>query len=81
MSWEIRIDIYILLCVKQITNGNLMYSTGNLTPMLCGYLNGKETPPKGAYIYIYTHTYIHIADSLCCAVESIAKQLCSNKFF
>ena len=67
MSWEIRIDIYILLCVKQITNGNLMYSTGNLTPMFCGYLNEKETPQKTEHIYIYiyiyiythTHTYIH----------------------
>ena len=31
MNWEIRIDIYTLLCIKQITNENLLYSTGNST--------------------------------------------------
>ena len=29
MNWEIGIDIYTLLYVKQITNENLLYSTGN----------------------------------------------------
>ena len=29
MNWEIGIDIYTLLCIKQITNENLLYSTGN----------------------------------------------------
>ena len=29
MNWEMRIDIYTLLCIKQITNENLLYSTGN----------------------------------------------------
>ena len=28
MDWEIRIDIYTLPCVKQITSGNLLYSIG-----------------------------------------------------
>ena len=32
MNWEIRIDIYVLLYIKQITNENLEYSTGNSTP-------------------------------------------------
>ena len=27
MEWEIRIDIYTLLCVKQTTNENRLYST------------------------------------------------------
>ena len=31
MNWEIGIDIYTLLCIKQITNENLLYSTGNST--------------------------------------------------
>ena len=29
MGWEIAIDIYTLLCVKQIATENLLYSTGN----------------------------------------------------
>ena len=32
MNWEIGTDIYTLLCIKQITNENLLYSTGNSTP-------------------------------------------------
>ena len=33
MNWEIGIDIYTLLtlCIKQITNENLLYNTGNST--------------------------------------------------
>ena len=29
MNWEIGVDIYILLCIKQITSENLLYSPGN----------------------------------------------------
>ena len=31
MDWEIGINTYMLLCIKQITNKNLLYSTGNHT--------------------------------------------------
>ena len=33
MNWEIWIDIYTLLivCIKEITNKNLLYSRGNST--------------------------------------------------
>ena len=31
INWEIGIDIYTLLSIKQITNENLLYSTGNFT--------------------------------------------------
>ena len=31
MNWEIGIDIYTLICIKWITNKNLLYSTGNST--------------------------------------------------
>ena len=31
MNWEIRIDICILACVKEITSGNLLCSTGSST--------------------------------------------------
>ena len=31
LNWEIRIDIYTLMCIKLVTNGYLLYSTGNST--------------------------------------------------
>ena len=31
MNWEIGIGIYTLLCMKQIPNEDLLYSTGNST--------------------------------------------------
>ena len=31
MDWEIGIDIYALLCIKQTTNENLLYVTRNST--------------------------------------------------
>ena len=33
INWEIGIDIYtlLILCIKQITNESLFYSTGNST--------------------------------------------------
>ena len=31
MDWESGIDIYIVLCIKEITNENRLYSTGNST--------------------------------------------------
>ena len=32
MNWETGIDIYTLLCIKEITNENLLYSPRNSTP-------------------------------------------------
>ena len=29
MNWEVGTDMYILLCMKQITNENLLCDTGN----------------------------------------------------
>ena len=29
MKWEIGVEIYTLLCVKQITNKSQLHSTGN----------------------------------------------------
>ena len=33
MNWEIGIDVYtlLILCIKYITNKNLLYSSGNST--------------------------------------------------
>ena len=61
MNWEIGIDIYtlLILCIRQITHENLLYSSGN--SVLCGDLNGKEK--RGDLC-------IHIADSLCSTVAT-----------
>ena len=37
---------YTLLCIKQATNENLLYSAGNCW-VLCGDLNGKEIQKSG----------------------------------
>ena len=31
MNWEIGTDTHTLLCIKQVTNENLLHSTGNST--------------------------------------------------
>ena len=49
MNWEIGIDIYTLLCIKQITNENLLYSTGNYTQYFTVTYKGKESEKE--YIY------------------------------
>lgn len=42
MNWEIGIDIYLLLYIKQKINENLLYSTGDSTQCsTVGDLNGK----------------------------------------
>ena len=65
MNLEIGTDIYTLLCIKQITNENLLYSTGNsICSMLCGGLNGKEIQKQGDIC-------IQTADSPCCTAENI----------
>ena len=46
MNWEIGIDIYTLICIKQITNENLLYSTGNSTSL---YSRNKHNIVKQQY--------------------------------
>ena len=53
MNWEIEMDIYTLLCIKQITNENLLVQHRELYSMLCGNLNGKETQIHKSYMYMY----------------------------
>ena len=43
MNWEIGIDIYTLLHIKQIPNKDLLYSTGNSTQYSVMAYTGKET--------------------------------------
>ena len=40
ITWETGIDIYTLLYIKQITNKNILNSTGNFS-ILCNDLNGN----------------------------------------
>ena len=39
MNWEIEIDIYTLICTKQITNKNLLYKKINKTKLSRRNLN------------------------------------------
>ena len=64
INWENGVDAHILLCIKQITNEDLVKSLllRELYSVLCGNLNGKEIQKRGDIC-------MHIADSLCCTVE------------
>ena len=50
IHWDIRIHIDILLCIKQITNKDLLYSTGNPTQYSVMASMGIESLKK--YIYV-----------------------------
>jgi len=50
MHWEIETDIYTVLCIKQITNKNALYSTRNCTQ--CSVVT--EIQKKREYVYIHT---------------------------
>ena len=57
------IDIYTLLYINQITNKNLMYSTGNSTQYSVKIYVGKESEKK-------MDIYIYITDSFCYTPET-----------
>ena len=59
MNCEIGVDIYTLLCMKYVSNENLLYSTGN--SKFCSDLSGKE---------IQKRVDLCIVDSFCCIVET-----------
>ena len=59
-NWEIRINRYTLLYVKQVTNKDLLYSTGNSTQYSVMTYVGKESKKE----------WIYITDSLCCTPET-----------
>ena len=60
MNWEVEIDIYIYIyiyilliqCIKLITNGNLLYSSGNHTQCSVVTLVGKKSTKEEIYVYI-----------------------------
>ena len=54
MNWKIGIDIYTLLYIKQITNKDLLYSTGNSTQYsVMAYMEKESKENEWRYIYIY----------------------------
>ena len=60
--WETGIDIHTLLCIKQITNENLLYNTRNYL-MFSADLNGMG-------IWKIRNTCICVADSLHCIARN-----------
>ena len=52
VNWEIGIDIYTLLYIKQITNKDLMYSTGNSTQYSAMAYMGKQSRKEQMYVYV-----------------------------
>ena len=51
-NWEIEIDIYTLLYIKQITNKNLLYSTGNSIQYSVMTYMGIESKNEWIYVYV-----------------------------
>ena len=43
INWEIQIDIHTMLYIKQITNKDLLYSTGSSTQYSIMIYMGKES--------------------------------------
>ena len=74
-NWEFRIDTYILLNIKQITNKDVVYSTGKYTQ----YFVKKESR-----IYMYmNHFAIHVkliqhCKSMTGSTEKIKSHLLSD---
>ena len=52
INWEIGIDIYILLYIKQITKKDLLYSTGNSSQYSVITYMGKESKIEWIYVYV-----------------------------
>ena len=52
INWEIGIDIYTLLYIKQITSKDLLYSTGNSSQHSVMTYMGKESKKEWIYVYV-----------------------------
>ena len=52
INWEIGIDIYTLLYIKQITSKDLLYSRGNSTQYAVMAYMGKESKKEWIYVYV-----------------------------
>ena len=52
IHWEISIDIYTLLYIKEITNKNVLCSSGNSTQYSVMAYMGKEAKKESIYGYV-----------------------------
>ena len=55
INWEIGIDIDTLLYIRQITNKDLPYSTGNSMQYFVMVYMGKESEKEWIYVYVHVH--------------------------
>ena len=53
INWEIRTDIYTLPYLKEITNKDVLYSTGNSIHYSIMTYMGIESKKKGEYVRMY----------------------------
>ena len=53
INWKTGIDTYTLLHIKQMTNKDLLYSTGNSTQYSVMACMGKESKKKSGYMCMY----------------------------
>ena len=58
ITWEIGINIYILLSIKQIPNKDLLHSTGSCTQYSVTAYMGKESKKEWIYVFV---SHIHFA--------------------
>ena len=52
INQEFGVNIYTLLYIKQITNKDLLYSTGNSTQYSVMTYMGKESEKEWMYVYV-----------------------------
>ena len=52
INWETGIDIYTLLYIKQITNKDLLYSTGNSTQYSVMTYTGEDSEKEQVFVYV-----------------------------
>ena len=55
LNQELGINIYTLLYIKQVTNKDLLYSTGNSTQYSVMAYMGKESKRKNTSGYMYMY--------------------------
>ena len=67
INQDVGINTYTLLYIKQMTNKDLLYNTGNYTQYSVITYMGKNLKKNG-YMYIYIN--LCITDSLCCTPEN-----------
>ena len=63
MSWEIGIDTYTLLYIKQIANKDIPHNTGNTIQYSIKAYGGKESKNR-------VDTCMCTTDSVCCTPET-----------